>query len=106
MEENSKGPKSSRKRVSKLSLGDIDGGANAQAVDEGEDDWVGPTDIPDRPRSAQDLDEVSEILIRVSAVLGRSTMKVGELMKLGRGAVIELDRKVGEPIDVFLNNRL
>jgi flagellar motor switch protein FliN/FliY len=33
-------------------------------------------------------------------------MKVGELTKLGRGAVIELNRKVGEPVDVYLNNRL
>ncbi len=33
-------------------------------------------------------------------------MRVGDLMKLGSGAVIELDRKVGEAIDIYLNNRL
>lgn len=39
-------------------------------------------------------------------MLGRSTMQVSQLLKLGRGAVVELDRKVGDPIDVFVNNRL
>ena len=33
-------------------------------------------------------------------------MQVNQLLKLGRGAVIELDKKVGEPIDIFVNNRL
>ncbi|OZB40694.1 MAG: hypothetical protein B7X48_03895 [Acidiphilium sp. 34-60-192] len=39
-------------------------------------------------------------------VLGRATMQVSQILKLGRGAVVELDRKVGDPIDVFVNNRL
>jgi flagellar motor switch protein FliN/FliY len=42
----------------------------------------------------------------VSAVLGTSRMPVGDLLKLGPGAVLELDRKVGEAIDIFVNNRL
>lgn len=58
------------------------------------------------PRSAQDLDAVYDIPVQVSAVLGRTTMEVSQLLKLGRGAVVELDRKVGEPIDIFVNNRL
>jgi flagellar motor switch protein FliN/FliY len=33
-------------------------------------------------------------------------MPVNQLLRLGRGAVVELDRKVGEPIDIFVNNRL
>ena len=43
---------------------------------------------------------------KVSAVLGRARMEVGELLKLGPGAVLELDRKVGEAIDIYVNNRL
>ena len=62
--------------------------------------------IPDVPRSAQDLEAVYDIPVQVSAVLGRSTMEVQELLKLGKGAVVELDRKVGEAIDIFVNNRL
>jgi flagellar motor switch protein FliN len=44
--------------------------------------------------------------VQVSAVLGRSKMDVGELLKLGPGTVLELDRRVGEAIDIYVNNRL
>ena len=57
-------------------------------------------------RSASDLDAVYDIPVQVSAVLGKSTMQVSQLLKLGRGAVVELDRKVGEAIDIYVNNRL
>lgn len=57
-------------------------------------------------RVAGDLDSVFDIPVNVSAVLGKSTMQVSQLLKLGRGAVVELDRKVGEAIDIYVNNRL
>ncbi|MHB1303764.1 MAG: flagellar motor switch protein FliN [Acidiphilium sp.] len=57
-------------------------------------------------RPARDLEAVYDVPVLVSAVLGRSTMQVSQLLKLGRGAVVELDRKVGDPIDIFVNNRL
>jgi flagellar motor switch protein FliN/FliY len=57
-------------------------------------------------RSATDLAAVYDIPVNVSAVLGKSTMQVSSLLKLGRGAVLELDRKVGEAIDIYVNNRL
>ncbi len=53
-----------------------------------------------------DLEAVYGIPVEVSAVLGKATMQVSSLLKLGRGAVIELDRKVGEAIDIYVNNRL
>jgi flagellar motor switch protein FliN/FliY len=56
--------------------------------------------------STQDLTAVYNVPVQVSAVLGRSTMPVSQLLKLGRGAVVELDRRVGEAIDIFVNNRL
>ena len=43
---------------------------------------------------------------QISAVLGRATMQVSQLLKLGRGAVVELDRKLGEAVDIYVNNRL
>ena len=52
------------------------------------------------------LDTVSDIPVQLTVVLGRTSMQVNQLLKLGRGAVIELDKKVGEPIDIFVNNRL
>ena len=55
---------------------------------------------------ASDVTAIYDIPVNVSAVLGRSTMQVSQLLKLGRGAVIELDRKVGEAIDIYVNNRL
>jgi flagellar motor switch protein FliN/FliY len=58
------------------------------------------------PQNAKELEAVYEIPVQVSAVLGRATMQVSQLLKLGRGAVVELDRKVGEAIDIYVNNRL
>jgi flagellar motor switch protein FliN/FliY len=55
---------------------------------------------------AGDVTAIYDIPVRVSAVLGSSTMQVSQLLKLGRGAVVELDRKVGEAIDIYVNNRL
>lgn len=68
---------------------------------------AGPTGSGDAViRTARDLEAVYDIPVTVSAVLGRSTMQVSQLLKLGRGAVVELDRKLGEAIDVYVNNRL
>ena len=63
-------------------------------------------DRPSPPTNASDLEAVYDIPIEVSAVLGRASMQVAQLLKLGRGAVVELDRKVGEAIDIYVNNRL
>ncbi|MBL8670338.1 MAG: flagellar motor switch protein FliN [Alphaproteobacteria bacterium] len=52
------------------------------------------------------VEAVYDIPVQVSAVLGKSSMQVSQLLKLGRGAVVELDRKVGEAIDIYVNNRL
>ena len=58
------------------------------------------------PTNAKELEAVYDIPVQVSAVLGRANMQVAQLLKLGRGAVVELDRKVGEAIDIYVNNRL
>ncbi|HYB11453.1 MAG TPA: flagellar motor switch protein FliN [Alphaproteobacteria bacterium] len=57
-------------------------------------------------RGAKELEAVYDIPVQVSAVLGRASLQVSQLLKLGRGAVVELDRKVGEAIDIYVNNRL
>ncbi|MBP6012788.1 MAG: flagellar motor switch protein FliN [Alphaproteobacteria bacterium] len=61
---------------------------------------------PEVKRTASDLDAVFNVAVNVSAVLGKSTMEVSQLLKLGRGSVVELDRKIGEAIDIYVNDRL
>ena len=57
-------------------------------------------------RIAADLEAVFDVPVQVSAVLGRARMEVGELLRMGPGTVLELDRRVGEAIDIYVNNRL
>jgi flagellar motor switch protein FliN/FliY len=67
------------------------------------------TDIPMEAtpkHTAADLEAVFDVPVTVSAVLGKSGMEVSQLLKLGRGTIVELDRKVGEAIDIYVNDRL
>ncbi len=59
----------------------------------------------DKPEELS-LQAVYEVPLHVSAVLGKTTMKINQLIKLARGSVIELDKKIGEPVDVYINDRL
>ena len=63
-------------------------------------------DTDNNGKTAADLEAIFDVPVQVSAVLGRSRMDVRELLRLGPGAVLELDRKVGEAIDIYVNNRL
>ena len=76
-----------------MPLNELEGSQDAQAADF-------------KPQSGKDLEAVYDIPVQISAVLGRANMQVSQLLKLGRGAVVELDRKVGEAIDIYVNNRL
>lgn len=82
-----------------------DGGTEVASVDNS-DELLAQEDPPEITRTARDLDAVYDIPVQLSAVLGRANMQVSQLLKLGRGAVVELDRKVGEAIDIYVNNRL
>lgn len=57
-------------------------------------------------KTAVDLAPVFDVPVGISAVLGKASLSVAQLLKLGRGSVLELDRKVGEAIDIYVNNRL
>jgi len=52
------------------------------------------------------LEALYDVPVQVSVVLGKTTMQLSNILKLGRGAVIELERAVGEPIDVYVNNKI
>jgi flagellar motor switch protein FliN len=77
------------------------------------EDRVAQADMPMAPepdgstsRVAGDLEAVFDVPVQVSAVLGRARMEINDLLKIGPGTVLELDRKVGEAIDIYVNNRL
>ncbi len=57
-------------------------------------------------KTAADLAPVFDVPVNISAVLGKANLSVAQLLKLGQGSVLELDRKVGEAIDIYVNNRL
>ena len=78
-----------------LGLEDFDGPGVAGAGGDDEGD-----------KTAVDLAPVFDVPVNISAVLGKSYMSVSQLLKLGQGSVLELDRKVGEAIDIYVNNRL
>ena len=91
------------------SAGGEGGDTNPMSLDEISD----PADEQDQENPykygeamAQDVAAIYDIPVQISAVLGRSTMQVSQLLNLGRGAVVQLDRKVGEAIDIYVNNRL
>jgi flagellar motor switch protein FliN len=86
----------------KLGLPDLENNDPSLPVDTG----VLAADPDSESRTAEDLEAVFDVPVKVSAVLGRAQMDVGDLLKLGPGAVLELDRKVGEAIDIYVNNRL
>lgn len=88
---------------SKVPLPDLEGGEAPMVPDAAAE---AQSDRESVHRGAQDLEALFDVPVKVSAVLGRTRMDVGELLKLGPGAVLELDRKVGEAIDIYVNDRL
>jgi flagellar motor switch protein FliN/FliY len=75
-------------------------------IDQGNPGGPDASDMDAENRTAADLEAMFDVPVQVSAVLGRSRMDVGQLLKLGPGAILELDRKVGEAIDIYVNDRL
>src|SRR5580698_2322005 len=65
-----------------------------------------PEATTDEEKTATDLAPVFDVPVNISAVLGRASLSVAQLLQLGQGSVLELDRKVGEAIDIYVNNRL
>jgi flagellar motor switch protein FliN/FliY len=67
-------------------------------------DRDGPAQVIER--SASDLEAVFDVPVRISVVLGRTRIPVASLLKMDVGTVVELDRQVGEAVDIFVNERL
>lgn len=62
--------------------------------------------IDEEVRTAVDLAPVFDVPVNISAVLGKAHVDVNSLLRLTSGSVLELDRKVGEAIDIYVNSRL
>jgi flagellar motor switch protein FliN/FliY len=60
----------------------------------------------DRGGASRNLETIMRIPVVVQVVLGSATMPVANLMKLGRGAIVPLDHRIGEPVDVVVNGRV
>ncbi|MGY6695952.1 MAG: FliM/FliN family flagellar motor switch protein [Roseinatronobacter sp.] len=74
--------------------------------------FVETTTIPEAgstsatPTAGRNIDAMLNVDLRVEIVLGHARMPISQLLKLSRGSVIELDRHIGEPVDVVINDRL
>jgi flagellar motor switch protein FliN len=55
---------------------------------------------------ALNLQAVYDIPVEITVVLGSAKMSVSELLKIKSGTIVELDRSVGEPIDILVNGRM
>ncbi|MCA0422825.1 MAG: flagellar motor switch protein FliN [Proteobacteria bacterium] len=64
------------------------------------------TDTPVHSPEEEELRRIGEMPVRVTAVVGRTEMAIVDLLKVQPGAVLELDRKPGDPVDILVNNRL
>jgi len=58
------------------------------------------------PGTKRDLDFILDIPLEVSAELGRTRLLINELLQLGQGSVIELNKLAGEPLEIFVNGKL
>lgn len=66
-----------------------------------------PRDLaPDAAPAAANLDAILSIPVTVQVVLGSTSLPVASLMKLARGAVISLDQRVGDPVDIVVNGKV
>ena len=66
----------------------------------------GQSMLEEEEKNAADLAPVFDVPVNISAVLGKANIDVNSLLKLTAGSVVELDRKIGEAIDIYVNNRL
>lgn len=87
-----------------VQLADMSPDAAADQAQKDDKELEGPN--ASSGKLGKDLEAVYNIPVNVSAVLGRTYMDVSELLALEEGNILELDRKVGEAIDIFVNNRL
>jgi flagellar motor switch protein FliN/FliY len=58
------------------------------------------------PITEGDLDPVLDVPIKLTAILGRTKLPISEVLKLAEGSVLELEKAIGEPVELLVNDRL
>jgi len=53
-----------------------------------------------------DIDNLLDIPVEISVEIGRSKMAIGELLSLTKGSIVELNKIAGEPVDIYVNEKL
>ena len=86
--------------ASALSEHEGSGGAQAPAFAE-----LGST-ATTAPAGSQNLDFLLDIPLEVTVELGRTRMIINKMLQLTQGSVVELDKAAGEPVEIFVNNKL
>nr|MBI3612612.1 flagellar motor switch protein FliN [Nitrospirota bacterium] len=79
---------------------------NQEVVQQGAAPALSPAEPRGGTATANSVDFILDIPMQVSVQLGSTRMLVRELLQLGQGSVIELDKLAGEPMEVLVNNKL
>jgi flagellar motor switch protein FliN/FliY len=66
---------------------------------------LNPSDLP-LAAGLDSLGFVMDVPVEVTVELGRKNLRIGDVLRLGPGSVLELGKANGEPLDIFVNNRL
>ena len=81
-------------------------GFGSHAVDAHFQDMTEMSRQPKDSKLKRELDFILDIPLDVSAELGRTRLLINELLQLGQGSVVELNKLAGEPLEVFVNGKL
>ncbi len=65
-----------------------------------------PPDLESSLRGIDSLGFVMDVPVELTVVIGRRSMRIGEVLRLGPGSILELSKSNGEPLDIFVNDRL
>jgi len=71
-----------------------------------EPDTAAPPPAAKKPGGHQNLDLLLDIPLEITAELGRAKMIINDLLQLGQGSVIELNKLAGEPLEIMVNQKL
>ena len=65
-----------------------------------------PSKINSSMIEERDLDPVLDVPIKLTAILGRTKLPIADVLRLTEGSVLELEKAIGEPVDILVNDRL
>ena len=76
---------------------------NTEAPEEQEAGAAGPEEIAD---GDERLEYIMDIPLELSVELGKKNMLIYDLLQLGQGSIVELDKLAGEPLEIYVNRKL